>query len=184
MSFVTQEDVFAAIEPVLARRVRGIRRANGSSPPVPFPRIPYDEAMLKYGTDKPDLRNPARVIADVTEIFRARGFGIFAQTVAAGGVVRAIPAPGTGAAPAQLLRQAERLGARSRVLPAWATSSSPRAAARARSPRISMPSAQCAGLPRRRAQGRRCRVLRLRQEGDRGAISPAWRAPSSARSSA
>ncbi len=94
MSFVTQDDVFAAIEPVHGRRVRGIRRRAASvSPARPFPRIPYDEAMLKYGSDKPDLRNPLR-ITDVTEHFAGSGFGLFAKIVDAGGVVRAIPAPG------------------------------------------------------------------------------------------
>src|SRR5690606_162632 len=63
--------------------------------PVPFPRIPYKESMLKYGSDKPDLRNPI-VIQDVTEVFRGSGFGIFAKLIEGGAVVRAIPAPGAG----------------------------------------------------------------------------------------
>ena len=70
MAFVTQEDVFAAIEPVLAGLFEEFGRGGTVSTP-PFPRIGSDEAMLKYGTDKPDLRNPL-VIADVTEVFRAR----------------------------------------------------------------------------------------------------------------
>jgi aspartyl-tRNA synthetase len=93
MSFVTQEDVFAAIEPVLHGvfdEFKGDRRVS----PMPFPRIAYDEALLKYGSDKPDLRNPL-VIADVSEVFRDSSFGIFAKAVAGGAVVRAIPAPGT-----------------------------------------------------------------------------------------
>jgi aspartyl-tRNA synthetase len=93
MSFVTQDDVFAAIEPVL----HGVFEefANGRSvTPAPFPRIPYREAMLKYGSDKPDLRNPL-VITDVSDHFRGSGFGRFASMVEAGDVVRAIPAPGT-----------------------------------------------------------------------------------------
>ena len=97
MSFVTQEDVFAAIEPVL----HGVFEefANGRKvTPAPFPRIPFDEAMLNYGSDKPDLRNPL-VIADVTESFRGSGFGIFAKAVEAGGIVRAIPAPGAAGRP-------------------------------------------------------------------------------------
>jgi aspartyl-tRNA synthetase len=97
MSFVTQEDVFAAIEPVLHgvfEEFKGERRVS----PLPFPRIAYDEAMLRYGSDKPDLRNPL-TIADVTEIFRDSGFGIFAKAVAAGSLVRAIPAPGAGERP-------------------------------------------------------------------------------------
>ena len=92
MSYVTQDDVFDAIEPVL----HGIFEefANGRTvTPYPFPRIAYDESMLKYGSDKPDLRNPI-LISDVTEHFRDGGFGLFAKAVAGGAVVRAIPAPG------------------------------------------------------------------------------------------
>ena len=97
MSFVTQEDVFAAIEPVL----HGIfvEFANGRVvSPSPFPRIPFDEAMLHFGSDKPDLRNPIR-ISDVAEVFRDSGFGIFAKLVAGGGTVRAIPAPWSSSQP-------------------------------------------------------------------------------------
>jgi aspartyl-tRNA synthetase len=98
MSFVTQDDVFAAIEPVLAgvfAEFAGWRRAKPwAVTPAPFPRIPFAEAMLKYGSDKPDLRNPLE-IRDVTQAFRDSGFGLFARIVAGGGVVRAIPAPAT-----------------------------------------------------------------------------------------
>ncbi|HET8534924.1 MAG TPA: amino acid--tRNA ligase-related protein, partial [Sphingomicrobium sp.] len=66
--------------------------------PHPFPRIPFDEAMLKYGSDKPDLRNPL-AIADVSEAFRGSGFGIFDKLVGSGGVVRASPAPGAAVQP-------------------------------------------------------------------------------------
>jgi aspartyl-tRNA synthetase len=93
MSFVTQDDVFAAIEPVL----HGVFEefANGREvSSAPFPRIPYREAMLKYGSDKPDLRNPI-VITDVSEHFKGSGFGLFARLVESGSVVRAIPAPNT-----------------------------------------------------------------------------------------
>lgn len=93
MSFVTQEDVFAAIEPVLAGVFEEFSDKAVTKPP--FPRIPYAEAMLKYGSDKPDLRNPL-IITDVTEIFRGGGFGIFAKMIETGAVVRAIPAPGAG----------------------------------------------------------------------------------------
>jgi len=69
--------------------------ANGRKvSPAPFPRIPYREAMLKYGSDKPDLRNPL-VITDVTAFFAKSGFGLFERIVEGGGVVRAIPAPNT-----------------------------------------------------------------------------------------
>ena len=73
----------------------------GSGRTVPegaFPRIPYDTALLEYGSDKPDLRNPLR-ITDVTQHFAGSGFGLFARIAAAGGVVRAIPAPGAGPRP-------------------------------------------------------------------------------------
>ena len=97
MSFVTQEDVFAAIEPVLSGLFEEFSRGRKVWP-APFPQIPYQEAMLKYGTDKPDLRNPLEIV-DVTEAFRGGGFGIFARVVDGGAVVRAIPAPGAGAQP-------------------------------------------------------------------------------------
>ncbi len=93
MSFVTQDDVFAAIEPVLAGVFDEFSDRDVTKPP--FPRIPYRESMLKYGNDKPDLRNPIE-IADVTEHFRGGGFGIFARMIEGGAVVRAIPAPGAG----------------------------------------------------------------------------------------
>jgi aspartyl-tRNA synthetase len=93
MSFVTQEDVFTAVEPVL----RGVFEEFSGGKPVTkkFPRIPYAEAMLKYGSDKPDLRNPI-VIADVSEEFSRDEveFKAFKNVVKQGGVVRAIPAPG------------------------------------------------------------------------------------------
>jgi aspartyl-tRNA synthetase len=96
MSFVTQEDVFAAIEPVL----HGVFTEFGGGRPVtppPFPRIPYSEALLRYGSDKPDLRNPLK-IHDVTAHFRGSGFQVFAQMIAADPQVRvfAIPAPQGG----------------------------------------------------------------------------------------
>ncbi len=91
MSFVTQDDVFAAIEPVLEGVFKEF--ANGKSvTSAPFPRITYKESMLKYGSDKPDLRNPL-IIADATEIWRGSGFGIFNKIIDSGGIIRAIPAP-------------------------------------------------------------------------------------------
>ncbi|MBI4184285.1 MAG: aspartate--tRNA ligase [Proteobacteria bacterium] len=97
MSFVTQEDVFAAIEPVIAGVFEEFAGGRTVTKP-PFPRLAYDHAMLAYGSDKPDLRNPL-VIADATEAFRASGFGLFAKAVDKGAVVRAVPAPGAGARP-------------------------------------------------------------------------------------
>ena len=98
MSFVEQEDVFQAVEPVL----RGLFEefSGGKAVTQKFPRIPYAEAMLKYGTDKPDLRNPI-AIADVTAEFNDPSvtFNAFKNVIKAGGVVRAIPAPGAAAQP-------------------------------------------------------------------------------------
>ena len=98
MSFVTQDDVFEAVEPVL----RGIFEEFGGGRPVTqrFPMIPYAESMLKYGSDKPDLRNPL-VIADVSALFTREdvSFKAFKGVVEKGGVVRAIPAPGAATQP-------------------------------------------------------------------------------------
>ena len=97
MSFVTQDDVFAAIEPVLHGVFEEFADWQGRGRKVsalPFKRIPYRESMLKYGNDKPDLRNPI-LITDVSDHFRGSGFGRFATIVESGDVVRAIPAPAT-----------------------------------------------------------------------------------------
>jgi aspartyl-tRNA synthetase len=97
MSYVTQDDVFAAIEPVLHGVFEQFADWQGKGRSVsalPFRRIPYRESMLKYGNDKPDLRNPL-IITDVSEHFKGSGFGRFASIVEAGDVVRAVPAPAT-----------------------------------------------------------------------------------------
>ena len=94
MSFVTQEDVFQAIEPVLAGVFEEFSDGKSVTPAGEFPRIPYAEAMLKYGSDKPDLRNPL-IISDVTSHFEKSGFGLFEKIVGGGGRVRVIPAPNT-----------------------------------------------------------------------------------------
>jgi aspartyl-tRNA synthetase len=93
MSFVTQDDVFDAMEPVL----RGLFEefANGKAVTQKFPRISFRESMLKYGTDKPDLRNPL-LIADVSEEFAREDVSFKAFK---GKIVRAIPAPGAAAQP-------------------------------------------------------------------------------------
>ncbi len=91
MSFVTQEDVFAAIEPVLHGVFEEFNNGREVTP-YPFPRISFDESMLKYGNDKPDLRNPIE-ICDVSEIFAGSDFAVFSNLVSQGAVVRAIPAP-------------------------------------------------------------------------------------------
>ncbi|MEI6439078.1 MAG: aspartate--tRNA ligase [Alphaproteobacteria bacterium] len=95
MSFVTQEDVFASIEPVM----HGVFEEFSDGKPVtpyPFPRIPYRDSIAKYGTDKPDLRNPL-VMQDVSDHFRGGGFGLFARMLESSKIaIWAIPAPGGG----------------------------------------------------------------------------------------
>jgi len=93
MSFVTQDDVFDTIEPVLVNVFK--KFSDKKITEAPFPRIAFKESMLKYGNDKPDLRNPIE-IQDVTEAFRGSDFSIFAKMIENGSVVRAIPAPGSG----------------------------------------------------------------------------------------
>ncbi len=94
MSFVTQDDVFAAIEPVLSGVFEEFGDGKYVTPAGEYPRIPYKEALLKYGSDKPDLRNPL-LISDVGDHFKGSGFGLFAGLVEKGMSVRAVPAPGT-----------------------------------------------------------------------------------------
>ena len=90
MSFVTQDDIFAAIEPIMYEVFNKFGDKKVSKPP--FARIPYAEAMMKYGSDKPDTRNPLE-ITDVTEIFRDSEFSLFREGIKKGSIVRAIPAP-------------------------------------------------------------------------------------------
>jgi aspartyl-tRNA synthetase len=94
MSFVTQDDVFNAIEPVLSGVFQEFADGRTVTPAGEYPRIAYKDALLKYGSDKPDLRNPL-LITDVSGHFKGSGFGLFAGLVEKGAVVRAIPAPGT-----------------------------------------------------------------------------------------
>ncbi len=96
MSFVTQEDVFNAIEPVLAGVFEEFGQGKRVTKAGAFPRIPYAEAIANYGSDKPDLRNPI-VLQDVSEHFRGGGFGVFARILEKPKhVVWAIPAPNGG----------------------------------------------------------------------------------------
>ena len=97
MSFVTQEDVWATIEPVLHGVFEEFAAGRAVTAP-PFPRIPYAEAMAKYGTDKPDLRI-STVNADVTAVFAGSDFKVFAEAAARGAVVRAVIGPGGAARP-------------------------------------------------------------------------------------
>ena len=94
MSYVTQDDVFNAIEPVLSGVFEEFADGKAVTRAGEYPRIPYREALLKYGSDKPDLRNPL-LVHDVGEHFKGSGFGLFAGLVEKGMVVRAVPAPGT-----------------------------------------------------------------------------------------
>ena len=94
MSFVTQDDVFNAIEPVLSGVFEEFANGKTVTPAGEYPRIPYKDALLKYGSDKPDLRNPL-LITDVSDHFKGSGFGLFAGLVEKGAVVRAVPAPRT-----------------------------------------------------------------------------------------
>jgi len=97
MAFVEQDDVFAALEPVLGGIFEEF--ANGQEVTKgAFPRIPYAESLLKYGSDKPDLRNPI-IISDVSEQYRDSGFGLFSKLVSQGNIVRAVPAPGAADRP-------------------------------------------------------------------------------------
>ena len=94
MSFVTQEEIWDTMEPVMAGVFEAFADGKKVTPAGQFPRIPHSKAMLDYGTDKPDLRNPL-IIHDVTAHFTTSGFGLFERIVEGGGVVRAIPAPKT-----------------------------------------------------------------------------------------
>ncbi len=112
MAFVEQEDVFRAVEPVMHGVFEEL--TDWDVTPRPFPRIAYRDAMVKYGSDKPDLRNPIE-IADVGEIFRGGGFAVFARALEKGAVVRAVPAPGAVGRPRRFFDQtvayAQSLGA-------------------------------------------------------------------------
>ncbi len=114
MAFVEQEDVFAALEPVM----RGVFEefSDRTVTPAPFPRIPYAEAMLRYGTDKPDLRVPIEIV-DVTAQFADEtvSFSAFKNVIAKGGVVRGIPVKGAAVQPRsffdKMIGYAQGLGA-------------------------------------------------------------------------
>ncbi len=96
MSFATQEDVFGVIEPVVRELFTEFSSKNVGT--EAFPRIPYTQAMLKYGCDKPDLRNPIE-ICEVADIWAGTEFKIFADMASKGLAVRAIPAPNTADKP-------------------------------------------------------------------------------------
>lgn len=97
MAFVTQEDVFQILEDVLYSTFEEFA-VNKKVTPLPFPRITYKDSLLKYGSDKPDLRNPLE-ITDVTAAFTKSEFSLFANLIAKGAIVRAIPAPNSAEQP-------------------------------------------------------------------------------------
>ena len=99
MSFVEQEDIFKTVEPIFFEIFSEFTK-NKKISKTPFKRIKYNDAMLKYGTDKPDLRNPLE-ICDVTEIIKDKDvkLDIFKKLIDKGAVVRAIPAPNTSSKP-------------------------------------------------------------------------------------
>ena len=113
MAFATQEDVFAAVEPVIHGVFAEFAPEGWAVTPAPFPRITYKDAMRKYGSDKPDLRNPIEM-TDVSAHFRGSGFKVFARLLEEPGVqVWAIS--GQGWRQPHLLRPHERVGARRRA---------------------------------------------------------------------
>lgn len=120
MSFVTQDDVFKVVEDVFS----GIftKFSNYAVTPTPFPRIPYSEALIKYGTDKPDLRIPIEM-SDITDLFKTSGFDAFKNAVEKGAVVRALPVKGCAAQPRsffdKLVQHAQSIGAKGLAYLVW-----------------------------------------------------------------
>ncbi len=98
MSFATQEDVFAVVEPLLKKVFEKFGCKKVADNQEDFPHITYKDAILKYGIDKPDLRNPI-LISEASDIFVGSGFSIFTNAIANGSVIRAIPAPECAAQP-------------------------------------------------------------------------------------
>jgi len=124
MSFVTQEDVFQVVEDVFAGVYREF--SDWAVDDVPFRRIPYREAMVKYGSDKPDLRIPIEIV-DVTEVFKESGFNAFRNGIEGGAVVRAIPARKIADKPRsffdRLVEYAKEIGSRGLAYLVWTESS-------------------------------------------------------------
>ena len=97
MSFVEQDDIFNTVEPIIDgifEEFSDNYKNQGNS----WPRIPYSESILKYGTDKPDLRNPL-IIQDVTDCFRNSSFTLFSKKIEKGSIIRGIPAPNSADKP-------------------------------------------------------------------------------------
>jgi aspartyl-tRNA synthetase len=120
MSFVTQEDVFAVVEDVFSKTFEKFSKKQFT--PTPFPRIPYAEALLKYGTDKPDLRIPIE-LRDVTGIFKESGLNAFRSLIEQGAFVRALPVKAIASKPRsffdKLTEKAKILGAKGLAYLVW-----------------------------------------------------------------
>ncbi len=120
MSFVTQEDIFAVVEDIFSKTFAKFSKKPFNPPP--FPRIPYAEAMLKYGTDKPDLRIPIE-LRDVTGIFKESGFNAFRSLIDKGAFVRAVPVKGIASKPRsffdKLTEKAKIIGAKGLAYIVW-----------------------------------------------------------------
>ncbi len=120
MSFVTQEDVFAIVEDVLYKTFA--KFSSKQTDPTPWPRIPFREAMLKYGSDKPDLRIPIEMF-DCSDLFKKSGFNAFAASVKSGSVVRAIPVKNIKGKPRsffdKLVEHAKALGSKGLAYLIW-----------------------------------------------------------------
>ena len=120
MSYVTQDDIFAVVEDVLHSTFTTFSKKRVDA--TPWRRIPYREAMLKYGSDKPDLRIPIEMV-DVSAIFRDSGFNAFAAAVKGGAVVRAIPVKGIKDKPRsffdKLLEHAKGIGSKGLAYLIW-----------------------------------------------------------------
>ena len=120
MSYVTQDDVFAVVEDVLYKTFTAFSKKPVD--PAPWTRIPYREAMLKYGSDKPDLRIPIELF-DCSEVFKNSGFNAFAAAVKSGAAVRAIPVKGIKDKPRsffdKLVEYAKSLGSKGLAYLVW-----------------------------------------------------------------
>jgi aspartyl-tRNA synthetase len=145
MSFVTQEEVWETMEPVIGGIFEKFADGKAVTPIGSFPRIAYDDAILKYGSDKPDLRNPL-IISDVSHHFTASGFGLFEKIVGTGGVVRAIPAPATAEKSRKFFDEMNDW-ARSKAMRASAMSPARAASSAAPSPRTTARKAWKSSMP-------------------------------------
>ena len=120
MSYVTQDEIFKVVEDVLYKLFATFSKKRVT--PAPWPRIPFKEAMLKYGSDKPDLRIPIELF-DCSELFKNSGFNAFAGAVKKGAVVRAIPVKNIKDRPRsffdKLVAYAQGLGAKGLAYLIW-----------------------------------------------------------------